>query len=102
MHRARITAQCGGKKSTDWRLEAEKAQLELLRRTVELANVSDNLRDVAGALKIVSDAILAENVVNDGGQPDTSASVEGEGYPDPQVAVDGESEPVDGEVTPDP
>ena len=53
----------------DWLSSAKAARARLLSRVEALAATTDSLRDAAGALKIVHDAILAEEMLQDGGQP---------------------------------
>lgn len=50
--------------SKGWLEEAKKARMEALERGLELARKSDNLRDVTGFLKIVHDAVLADEMLN--------------------------------------
>lgn len=55
--------------AADWLEGAREARRELLGRVMTLARETDSLRDAAGALKIVHDAVLAEEMLRDGGQP---------------------------------
>ena len=54
--------------SAHWLEEAKKARMEALARGLELARGSDNLRDVTGFLKIVHDAVLADEMLNAGAE----------------------------------
>lgn len=56
--------------SKDWLEEAKKARLEALARGLQLAKTSDNLRDVTGFLKIVHDAVLADEMLGGGDELD--------------------------------
>lgn len=62
-----------------WLDEAGEARSLILGEIKRRVAAPDaNLRDIVGALKIVSDSMLAEKVLTeDGGQPDDSAGVEG-------------------------
>lgn len=61
----------------DWLTSAKAARARLLSKVEVLALGSDDLRTVAGALKIVHDAVLAEELLNDGRQSDDRAGVGG-------------------------
>jgi len=61
----------------DWLTSAKGARARLLSKVEALAMASDDLRQVAGALKIVHDAVLAEELLSNGGQPDDRAGVGG-------------------------
>lgn len=50
--------------SKGWLEEAKKARMEALSIGLTLARESDNLRDVTGFLKIVHDAVLADEMLN--------------------------------------
>lgn len=54
--------------SRDWLDEAKRVRRRLLARLDDKADVAE-IRDVAGALKIVHDAVLAEQIVSAGGVP---------------------------------
>lgn len=78
-YRARVradaqTAQlCASKKSAlgrTWLEATDAARHKILERVVELSSQSRDLHEVAGALKIVTDASVAERVVIDGLQSD--------------------------------
>lgn len=58
-----------------WVEATEAARQRILARVLALAETSDELRDVAGALKIVTDAHIAERVVANGlGEPGAGAA----------------------------
>ncbi len=65
----------------DWLTSAKAARSRLLSKVEALALGSDDLRQVAGALKIVHDAVLAEELLSDGRQPDDGAGVGGSPHP---------------------
>jgi hypothetical protein len=68
-----------------WLDQTENARSRLLTRVLTLAEASTELRDVAGALKIVTDANVAERVVTDGlGEP--GAGVPGQAGPSASLA----------------
>jgi hypothetical protein len=52
--------------SAGWLAEAKKARMKALARGLQLAETSENLRDVTGFLKIVHDAVLADEMLNGG------------------------------------
>lgn len=56
--------------SAGWLQEAKKARMEALDLGLKLARGSDNLRDVTGFLKIVHDAVLADEMLNPDVNPD--------------------------------
>jgi hypothetical protein len=65
-----LFAQKKSELSRSWLAATDDARQKLLARVLALAAVSDDLRQVAGALKIVTDSNVAERVVNDGlGEP---------------------------------
>lgn len=70
----------------DWLEGAREARRELLGRVMTLARETDSLRDAAGALKIVHDAVLAEEMLRDGGQPIDRARMGGSPRPSTPMA----------------
>lgn len=56
--------------SRGWLEAAKKARMEALERGLALARTSDNLRDVTGFLKIVHDAVLADEMLGSGDELD--------------------------------
>lgn len=73
------------KLQADWLTEARAARSVILARVVALAEKSDNLREAAGALKIVSDSALAYEVVI----PDGGRAGSGSGMAEPGAASAG-------------
>lgn len=71
--------------SEGWLVEAKKARMKALARGLQLAETSDNLRDVTGFLKIVHDAVLADEMLN--GEP-----------PEPTHELDRPSDGVEGQA----
>lgn len=71
----------------DWLTSAKGARARLLSKVEALAMMSDDLRQVAGALKIVHDAVLAEELLSNGGQPDDRAGMGG--APNPRGPLPG-------------
>jgi transposase-like protein len=68
-----------------WEVAAARVQLALLARVEVLAAASDDLRQVAGALKIVSDAQLATQVVNPHGRSGDRAGMAEQGRSSEEV-----------------
>lgn len=66
-------------------VEVVNTRLALLERMRALAATSDDLKAVAGAYKLVTDAELAEKVVKPDGQRDQPPGMEGEGGPAPEA-----------------
>jgi transposase-like protein len=69
VHEKRIQLSAG------WLEDAKKARMEALGLGLNLARKSENLRDVTGFLKIVHDAVLADEMLNGSdGQLDRSGN----------------------------
>lgn len=66
---AELSKLCSEKKaaiSEGWVESVRRVRLTALQKMETLIHLSDDLREVTGALKILNDAILAERVVSDG------------------------------------
>ena len=80
-----VAELCGTLKKAvveDWLAAAKGTRRKLLKRVDALADSTDDLRTVAGALKIVHDAVLADELLNRGEQPLDGAGVGGAPRPD--------------------
>jgi len=76
----------------EWLSVADEARRVLLQRVLTLAGKSENLREVTGALKIVSDAVLAEQVVKPNNQTNVNIALVNQGRREALESIGGQKQ----------